>query len=274
MWLCRHQARFGHTTPRQVNLDQLCPGSVGIAPPTHSSIPAHFWAACSSCLTALEAQRTQHTPEGAVCSQGPGSMKNTTVPSFLTTGPPLVSRSTHRDGAQAAVGSEGGQKGCSSHPYPRLSAGTPLRSSGRTLYQARARETPARTVIMSQRLSPGIVLLLKAQPLQRTRPSPPAGQQPALRAQVGCQGRRAETQRCGSRVYKASRIREQSDGRPRPCIAISKQRRFRRQQSRRGARADPKGAAGPAAVPRPNASSRLAAGSPRGTAFPRLTAPH
>lgn len=53
-------------------------------------------------------------------------MKNTTVPSFLTTGPPLVSRSTHRDGAQAAVGSEGGQKkGCSSHPYPRLSGGPP-----------------------------------------------------------------------------------------------------------------------------------------------------
>ena len=172
-------------------------------------------------------------------------------------------------------GKRGGtEEGLQLPSLPSSIWGTPLRSSGHALYQARARETPARTVIMSQRLSPGIVLLLKAQPLQRTRPSPPAGQQPALRAQVGCQGRRAETQRCGSRVYKASRIREQSDGRPRPCIGISKQRRLRRQQSRRGARADPKGAAGPAAVPRPNASSRLAAGSPRGTAFPRLTAPH
>lgn len=33
MWLCRHLAHIGHTTARQADLGQLCPRSVGRAPP-------------------------------------------------------------------------------------------------------------------------------------------------------------------------------------------------------------------------------------------------
>lgn len=136
-------------------------------------------------------------------------MKDSTVPSFLTTGSSLVSRSTYRDGAQAVVENERGQKkSCSSHPYSCLYAKSPSVSSGHTLHQAQARETPARTVIMSQHLLPGIVLLLKAQPCRGPVPARQQSSSQLCAYKWGSQGCRAETQRCGSRIYKASRIRE------------------------------------------------------------------
>ena len=201
-------------------------------------------------------------------------MKNSTVPSFLTTGSPLVSRSTHRDGAQAVVGNKRGQKkGCSSHPYSRLSAGSPLRSSGHTLHGAQARETPARTVIMSQHLLPGIILLLKAQPCRG--PVPARQQSSSQRCAYKWDVRAAERRHgavdrafikqvgFGSRamgVLDPASLFLSSDASTDSTAAATRGLMIRTAQ--RGQR-----------PPRArNARSRLAAGSPRGTAFPRLTA--